>query len=252
MDKSNINNMAINIFQWNAQSLKPKLVSFGELLNREKIHVAILSETWLDALVDINISGYNIFRRDRYDGYGGVAIITHKSIRCHVGRIAINNSGIEVIHVRVNNCNLLENIVSVYCPSSVRTQSRDWDKLFELFPHKSLIAGDFNGHHSNWSCKSDVRGEQLADSALDNGFIPLNNGAATRIKLVNGNLQQTSPDVTFVSSDIAVKFDWHVFNENLGSDHLIIKLKLTIPNNALLVKKRNFKRLIGKHLQIIF
>lgn len=80
------------------------------------------------------------------------------------------------------------------------------------------------------------------DSSLENSFISLNNCSPTRIKLVNGTLQKTSPDISFATSDIAIKFDWKVLNESLGSDHLIIKMTISIPDDFPIHKKRNYKK----------
>nr|XP_026492744.1 uncharacterized protein LOC113398301 [Vanessa tameamea] len=81
MDKRFKDLTVVNILQWNAQSIESKLVNFGELLWQEKIHIAIVSETWLRKESSITLSGYNIYRNDREDSYGGVAIIVHKSIQ---------------------------------------------------------------------------------------------------------------------------------------------------------------------------
>ncbi|KAF9421453.1 hypothetical protein HW555_002668 [Spodoptera exigua] len=67
--------------KWNAQSLKPKLEEFKLLLLQERVHIALISETWLAPEVILNISKYNVYRRDRDDSYGGIAIITHESIK---------------------------------------------------------------------------------------------------------------------------------------------------------------------------
>lgn len=244
MDNNSIQKIVLNILQWNSQSLKPKLVSFGELLIQLKIHIALVNETWLDSEDSVILRNYNTYRRDRTDGYGGVAIIVHRSVKCSVHTLHCINTNIEAIHLRLYNCKYLENVVCVYCPSSVRTTLTNWEEFFALFPEKTLIGGDFNGHHSNWSYKTDVRGTQIADAALDNDYVPLNDGSVTRIKLVNGYLQKSSPDITFVSSDIACKFEWSVVNENLGSDHLMIKINSSLgyyQNN--IIKKRNFKRI---------
>lgn len=235
----------LNILQWNSQSLKPKSVEFECLLLQENAHVAIVSETWMEPESHSHISGYNIFRRDRCDSYGGVAIITHHSIKTQVSSFILNNTGIEVLHVKLLNFPYIQNIVSIYCPSTVRTTLSDWDSLFSAYPQRSIIAGDFNGHHTNWSYKNDHRGMQLFDSSLDNGFFSLNNGRPTRIRLVNGVLQESSPDITFASSDIATNFKWDITNESLGSDHVIIKIVFKISNgctNQNFVKKRNFKK----------
>lgn len=242
MAKSPTKAPVINILQWNSQSIRPKLVSFGALLRQEKIHVAILSETWLEAESSVHLSEYNFHRNDRNDGYGGVTIITHRTLQVQVCPATLNNSGIEIIKIKLLNCSDLEYIVSVYCPSSIRTSQSDWDELFMLCPKRSLIAGDFNAHHLNWSYKTETRGIQLSDSALENGFSYLNNGQHTRIKLVRGILQKSSPDITFASSDIAINFEWQVTQENLGSDHLIIKLTMNYYGNTQLIKRRNYKK----------
>lgn len=169
---------ALNIVQWNSQSLKPKLVDFDTLLFKEKVHIAIVSETWLDLESALHISGYNVYRKDRFDSYGGVAIIVHKSVQSHVCSISGINTGIEAIHIRLLNCKHIDNIISTCCPSSVRTSQSDWENIFRIATKRTLIAGDFNGHHTNWSYKNDQKGIQLFDSALENGFISLNNGEA--------------------------------------------------------------------------
>ncbi|CAH2091283.1 unnamed protein product [Euphydryas editha] len=240
MDKNLKDTFSLNLFQWNSQSLRPKLNEFSCLLHQEKIHIAIISETWLEPESSPTISKYNIYRTDRPNGYGGVAVITHKSIKVQPCQFYVNNTGIELIHIKLLNCHYIENIISVYCPSSINTTQSDWDDIFTKFPKKSIIAGDFNGHHIQWSYKSNIRGTQLLDSCIENGYIAINNGAATRIKLVNNLIQETSPDITFVSSDIAIQFNWQVTSESLGSDHMIIKYSICNRGKCSSVRKRNF------------
>lgn len=231
----------LEIMQWNAQSLMPKISDFDTLLTQEKVHIACVCETWLDAYTSVNISNYNIFRSDRSDSYGGVAIIAHKSVLVQNCSTVLRNVNIEILHCKILNCKLVENIVVIYCPSSIRTTRVDWEELFSKFATKTIILGDFNGHHTNWSYKNDSRGVQLLESALENSFITLNDKSHTRIKLVNGRLQKSSPDVTFISSDVAILFSWKVLSENLGSDHLIIKIKTIYEDQKKYIKKRNFK-----------
>lgn len=115
----------LNVLQWNAQSLQSKMTEFETLLNQEKIHIAVVSETWFDPEKAIRLSGYNIYRADRDDGYGGVAVFTHHSIRATQCNVNLTNSQIEIIHIKLHNCSHLENVVSIYCPSSVRTSRSD-------------------------------------------------------------------------------------------------------------------------------
>lgn len=130
----------------------------------------------------------------------------HKSIKSQVGRVQNNVSGMDVISVKVVNCEHVEYIVGVYCPSNVHTTQRDWDPVLNSSSNKTLVLGDFNAHHSNWSYKTDSRGTQIFDSLIDNDLITLNDGRPTRVRLVNGVIQKSSPDISMVSSDLALKF----------------------------------------------
>lgn len=239
---SNIININVNLIQWNCQSLRPKSFSFQSLLSQEKIHIAVLSETWLEPDSYFNINGYDTYRSDRADGYGGVAIVTHKSVKSSLCLSHSPNNGIELLHVKINNCRHIENVISIYCPSTVHTTQNDWDFIFSLCNGKSVILGDFNAHHTNWSCRTDQRGFQIFDCMLDHNFISLNNGEPTRIRLANGCMQQSSPDVSFVSSDLGTFFTWKITNESLGSDHLIIKISGDLSLCRDVIRKRNFKK----------
>lgn len=240
MDRSNLRNL--NILQWNCQSLKPKLLPFETILSQEKIHIAILSETWLEPESPLRIAGYNVYRKDRHDGYGGTAILTHNSVKAHINQVQHPNTGMEIIGIRILNCQHIENIISLYCPSSVRTEQNDWDVVFSYYDKKTIVAGDFNGHHTSWSVKSDTRGNHLFDASMDKGLVSLNDGTPTRLRLVNGVLQKSAPDVTFTTADIAMKFYWKVTNESLSSDHLMIKLSSTLDSPPEIKRKRNYKK----------
>lgn len=52
-----------------------KLRELELLLSQEKVHICIISETWLEPDSALRISGYNIYRQDRFDSYGGVAVL---------------------------------------------------------------------------------------------------------------------------------------------------------------------------------
>lgn len=241
MMNDNISNKNVNILQWNCQSLRPKLSSFESLLTQEKVHIAVLSETWLEPHSYFKINGYRAYRLDRSDSYGGVAILVHRSVKSIACPTQCPNIGIEILHIKILNCQHIMNIISIYCPSTVHTTQNDWDYVFSLVNSKSVILGDFNAHHSNWSNRMDRRGQQIFDSMLEYDFMYLNNGDPTRVRLVNGFLQQSSPDISFVSTDLATLFSWKITNESLGSDHLIIKLRININNQRQSIKKRNFK-----------
>lgn len=241
MDKHKIY-VNLNIIQWNARSIKKKTKAFENLLLKEKIHTAALSETWLHTSTEFNIKNYNVFRIDRESEWGGVAILTHKSIQAQAYDVISCNPGIEIVCVKILNCDCVEYVLSLYCPQDTTTTQNDWDQILSLFNSKTLILGDFNGHHCSWSYKTDRRGTQIFDAIFDNHFAYLNTDEHTRLQMVEGSLRLSSPDLSLVSLDISSKFFWSVTNETLGSDHRVIKLTTQLELDRNLLSKRNFKK----------
>lgn len=235
-------NFEINIVQWNCQSLVPKFSELDLYLHREKVHICILSETWLSYEQQLNISDFSIFRKDRADGYGGLAILVHHSIGCVLKNLQFTYNNIDTICIELLNCSKLKYVIGVYSPPNVPVNNRDYEELFSHFSEKTLIAGDFNAHHAAWSYTTDARGRLLSDTSLDHNFIFLNNGDFTRCAKHHDNIICTSPDLTFCSSDMALEFDWHVTNETFGSDHLLISIKTLDSTFINTEQKRNFKK----------
>lgn len=235
-------NFKLNIIQWNCQSLLLKLSDLDSYLQKEKVHICILSETWLNDDKHINVTGYSVFRNDRTDGYGGLAILVHQSIGCSLKTCPSIYNNIDTICVEILNSSKLQHIIGVYSPSNIHAGTEDYDELFSHFSEKTLILGDFNAHHTAWSYATDTRGRLLSDVSFKHNYVFLNNGDFTRCVKVNDRIICTSPDISFCSADLALDFDWNVSNESLGSDHLIISMKTldTTPNNPEL--RRNIKK----------
>lgn len=233
---------ALNILFWNAQSLRPKLPAFDSLLIQEKVHIACINETWLEPESPLHIRNFNIFRCDRDDSYGGVAVCTHQSVKCKELRVSLTNPNIEIIHLKLYNCGDVADLICIYCPPSVQTSIRDWEQIFSLAKGKSVIVGDFNAHHTNWSLKTDSKGSQIFDALSDTHLITINDGTPTRVRLVNGVLQQYSPDIAIVSSNIAINFKFQVLNETLGSDHRVMKISTIVGTEIPSISKRQFKK----------
>lgn len=232
----------LNIIQWNCQSLIPKLNDLDSYLHNEKIHICFLSETWLKCDNHINLAGYSVFRRDRADGYGGLAILVHQSINCILKNLPRHNDNIDLLCLEVLNNNKLQHIIGVYSPSNVIVSVRDYQELFSQYSEKTLIVGDFNAHHTAWSYTTDTRGRLLSDTSLNHNYVFLNNGDFTRCAKLNNSVVCTSPDVSFCSADLSLDFNWNVTNESFGSDHLIISIKTLASRQTNPELKRNIKK----------
>jgi exonuclease III len=78
----------VNLLQWNVRSLPARLPSIQNFISSYKCSIILISETWLLPSRNCFIPHFNLFRQDRTDGYGGVAIAVHTSL--NVSLIEIN------------------------------------------------------------------------------------------------------------------------------------------------------------------
>jgi len=70
-----------SILQWNSLGLEARLNDQSFLLAENNSQYALLSDkTWLLPNSYHNIPSCHVIRQDRHDGYGGVAIVFHRSM----------------------------------------------------------------------------------------------------------------------------------------------------------------------------
>jgi ribonuclease HI len=233
MSHRKINDLLDNftILQWNCRSLKARHNDISFLLTENKCQCALLSETWLLPNSRISITDYHVTRQDRIDGYGGVAIVIHKSINSK--RIPIIDNikhlleyhSIDLVGIEVMINDKKFYLWSIYIPPSSNPSIETFNHIFSLMNRSSLIGGDFNGHHPGWgSASSDFRGNLIFSTLSDYGFCTLNNGDATRIN--RPPHPDTVVDITVSSPSIALACSWSVLSDPFGSDHLPIIITL--------------------------
>lgn len=227
----------LKILQWNCRALYSNLGDFKFRMYNDNIDVAILCETWLKDSSKVRFNGYQIYRKDRQDGKGGVAIIIKNKFNPIEIDINHNFSKIDVITVECTfNLKTLK-IMSIYAAPGHRTKVADYNYLLENSGNNHeylIVAGDLNGHHSIWgSSKTDFQGRQIVEFTDDNNLILLNNGTNT---MVPSPFRQMEPvDITLVSPNISLITEWKVQdNDSMGSDHypilITIQMNNQIPN----------------------
>ena len=66
----------------NATSLENKLDEFKVVVSTYRPKIIAVSETWFKSISNVNMNGYNVYRRDRNDGRrgGGVCLYIDQSI----------------------------------------------------------------------------------------------------------------------------------------------------------------------------
>lgn len=226
-------NSTLNIMQINIRSLFPKKDILETYLEKNLIDIAILSETFLHSAITIKFKNYHIHRRDRRDGYGGVAILVHKNFEADsISVFKPNYNPIENIEITVKMLNSTFKFIAIYIPPKskpniIESPFRKLLKENERIKNV-IIAGDINAHHSLWENESinDPKGIIMSDAILETNFITLNNGEHTYQNLSRG--YTSAIDITIATPNLANKCSWSI-DENLTSDHLAIITTINHP-----------------------
>ena len=115
-------------------------------------------ESWLSPTIlssEIFPPGYNIFRHDREDGYGGVFIACHNTLICHEVSYSGNHDIVACKLKLLNNNSLL--VCCVYRPPNRSTDQlehicKSLEKIILSTPHDGIwITGDLNLPDINWN-----------------------------------------------------------------------------------------------------
>lgn len=223
MPSHNLNNITneknLIILQWNCRSINNKKASLINWLSNKKVDVIILSETWLRPSNSFQFPGYNVIRKDRDDGYSGVAILVANHLR-FTEKVMILNYNEDILVCGINLLDTNLDILSVYRAPHVGASVDDWENIFAQCLGDCLIAGDFNAHNELWgSSKNDLHGTNLLNAIDNTQLIVLNDGSYTNFSKF---ASMSSVDITLASSSVAHLFQWEVTDDTLGSDHLPI------------------------------
>lgn len=176
LDLTKIN--MFNIFQWNARSLKPKWPEITNFFSTHNIHLGIIQETWLNGFKKLNDTNYTVITVNRYDSYGGVAFIVHKSINFKVIK-TYNDNTTQLLAITILNFKCPLSIYNIYCTKGNITSSFWKEYLFSTgrtTNDYTMLCGDFNAHHPYWdNQKADKRGNDIFRAYFESNYILLNN-----------------------------------------------------------------------------
>ncbi|KAG5894563.1 hypothetical protein JTB14_021545 [Gonioctena quinquepunctata] len=211
--------------QWNSRSAVANKNSLTHFLFENNIDIALLSETWFKKNQEYRFKGYNIIRRDRDDGYAGVAILIRSSLPFTELNITPNFSqDILVCGCTVNFNSMNISFLSIYRSPTAKTKITDWINLFSQFSAPIIIGGDMNAHNAAWgSHKNDNYGQQIISALSGLDLIILNNGAPTCLN--RPGINHSIIDISLCSPDIVNKLSWSINPDTLGSNHFPIMMK---------------------------
>lgn len=212
--------------QWNARSAMSNKLSLQNFLQSENIDIALISETWFKHNININFCGYNLIRKDRYDGKAGVAILINKKLIFKEIKISNNFHDSILVCCAEVSCNETPiTFLSIYRPPNIGSTTNDWMNIFKQIHPPLIIGGDFNAHNYLWgSNRNDPVGLQIIHAIDELELVVLNTGPSTRLD--RPGIQKSVVDLSLASTDIANKITWNVFPDCLGSDHFPLMMKL--------------------------
>lgn len=210
------------ILQWNCHSVSNKKSDLIYLINEYHPCILAVSETWLRPDSNFRLSGYVDVRKDRLDGFGGVALFFKNNILfSHISIPSTHSNGFEAVAARVEDLT----IVSLYIPIPSKSIIRRLSAVLNSLPKPLLVLGDLNCHHPVWGCgMSDVAGNFLLDSLDTLDLCIINDGSPTRRTRVSESA--SAVDLSLCSPELASLISWYVLPSTHGSDHFPILLSI--------------------------
>ncbi|XP_025195964.1 uncharacterized protein LOC112595090 [Melanaphis sacchari] len=179
------------------------------------------------------IPQFNLVRSDRPDGYGGVAIAIHVSLKFRKVDIEVNliqtfaRYKIDVIGAEIDNGDNVPSLSvwSCYIPNDSAIPSNVWKSLFQLTKSNCIFSGDFNAHHPAWgSSFSSRRGNEIYETINSLGLCVLNNRSDTH--LGRPNCSNSVIDISFTSPNLIWNTSWSALDDPHGSDHFPILISI--------------------------
>lgn len=140
--------------QWNAQGITSNTsrTELQNFISQHRIDVVFLCETLLKPNHKFYLNGFQIYRRDRFNPGGEVAICIRKNIK-HELVSAADTTHIENVSivVKVNNRKVV--LTCAYSPRYTPSFAND---IIELTPigNEFLLLGDLNARNTSWNCST--------------------------------------------------------------------------------------------------
>lgn len=150
---------SLTLALYNADSLLKQREEVADLLNRHKIDILAVQETYLKPKHRrFNIAKYSLLRTDRLptqdrpnNPKGGTAIYYKKSLHvCSIVTPQLDNCEATAIRIAMSGHDPIV-IASVYLPAGQKMIANDIKALLEL-GSTVILAGDFNSKHQQWNC----------------------------------------------------------------------------------------------------
>ena len=172
---------SLNILQLNINGLRNKTSELGCILRENNIKIAAIQETKLKpGSADSQIEGFSLFRADRTQNGGGVAIYIAKELK--FSTISTNsNSQTELLVVDIHTGRSCLRIINYYLPPNA---DAPFEHVIECIHDKSaMIMGDANCHSKLWhsALNSDAKGQLVEELISQSNLVVKNEDTHTQL-----------------------------------------------------------------------
>ncbi|GFW79721.1 putative RNA-directed DNA polymerase from transposon BS [Trichonephila clavipes] len=201
---------------------------------------SVAQETKLGEQRLLNARGYNIVRRDRTSGGGGLMFLIHDVHFHRLPDIGNDTSDLEYLGISVRSKDHTITIKNLYHPPN--SQHFDTNRMEGLFDDNTIILGDFNAKNTTWgSTITNARCLVLSNLVNDQAFLCLNDGTHTFRSNSYGSTDVL--DLTFISPGLFPYCSWRLL-DNIGSDHrpILVEIDLKVSCNGVKDLHWNFKK----------
>ena len=219
----------VSIIQWNCRGLKANFEEIQHLICSYNPQVMCLQETHLKDTDTIKFKGFNIYNYTSVspvDGrpIGGSSILVKKGIPHEVFKL---ETSLQAVAVQVTLHRTLT-ICSLYVPPRSVIKSEDLDSLVTELTGPYLLLGDLNAHSTLWGNQTNnALGDTVEKFVEHNDLSLLNDQSATYLHPATGSF--SSIDLSLCSPSLFLDFHWNVHNDQCGSDHYPVFLRINKP-----------------------
>ena len=156
----------LKIYQWNADSIRPKLLELRDHLLNSDIDILAVQESKLRKTDKTpSIEGYTTIRKDRNNILGGGLLLFIRTDIVFEKLHSFEKTGLEIqsIRIKVTKSSWLD-LYNVYLPNTA-TQHTSFDPSLIKPGPSSISLGDLNGHSQMWDPiqPQDQRGDEILD-----------------------------------------------------------------------------------------
>ncbi len=157
----------MRILLWNSNGLLPRKLELDAFLQREKIDVAMITETHCTSTYHFSTTrDYKVFHafHPTEKAQGGACIYVKHALP-FTPDVTVSTPLAQLCAIRIPLEGLQLNLASVYCSPSNKIDAADFDTLFQRLEGTWIMGGDYNAKHPTWGSRTTTtRGRELVKS----------------------------------------------------------------------------------------